>query len=101
MFHKIVLPAPGLIKLIAAESRTLMDKCGSSRKQPHWLFRPHYLLAPLLIRWTIALWPDLSSGITLAHAEVHCIGKKNCQNECNGTISGITSWNHGADFVLL
>src|SRR6058998_899847 len=101
MFHKIVLPAPGLIKLIAAESRTLMDKCGSSRKQPHWLFRRHYLLAPVLISWTIALWPHLSSAITLAHADVQRIGKKIWQNECNGTISGLTSWNEGEDFASL
>lgn len=101
MFHKIVLPAPGLIKLIAAESRTLMDKCGSSRKQPHRLFRRQYLLALLLISWTIALWPRPSSAITLAHADVQRIGKKIWQNECNGTISGLTSWNQGEDFASL
>ena len=101
MFHKVVLPATGLVKLIAAETRTLMDKCRSSRKQQHWLFRRHYLLVLLLISWTIALWPHLSSAITLAHADVQRIGKKIWQNECNGTISGLTSWNQGEDFASL
>jgi hypothetical protein len=101
MFHKIVLPAPGLIRLIAAESRTLMDKCRSSRKQQHWLFRRHYLLVLSLISWTIALWPHPSTAITLSHADAQRIGKKIWQNECNGTISGLTAWNQGEDFASL
>jgi len=101
MLHKVVLPATGLVKLIAAETRTLMDKCRSSRKQPHWLFRRHYLLPPLLISWTIALWPPPSSAITLSHADAQRIGKKIWQNECNGTISGLTAWNQGEDFASL
>ena len=96
-----MLPATGLVKLIAAETRTLMDKCRSSRKQQHWLFRRHYLLVPLLISWTIALWPHLSSAITLSHADAQRIGKKIWQNECNGTISGLTAWNQGEDFASL
>lgn len=96
-----MLLATGLVKLIAAESRTLMDKSRSSRKQQYWLFRRHYLLALLLISWTITLWPRPSSAITLAHADVQKIGKKIWQNECNGTISGLTSWNQGEDFASL
>ena len=96
-----MLPATGLVKLIAAETRTLMDKCRSSRKQPHWLFRRHDLLPPLLISWTIALWPPPSSAITLSHADAQRIGKKIWQNECNGTISGLTAWNQGEDFASL
>ena len=96
-----MFPAPGLIKLIAAESRTLMDKCRSSRKQQSWLSRGNYLLTLLLITWTIALWPHISFAITLSHADVQRIGKKIWQNECNGTISGLTSWNQGEDFASL
>jgi hypothetical protein len=101
MLHKIVLPATGLVKLIAAESRTLMDKSRSSRKQQHWLFRRHYLLVLSLISWTIALWPHPSSAITLSHGDAQRIGKKIWQNECNGTISGLTAWNQGEDFASL
>ena len=96
-----MFPAPGLIKLIAAESRTLMDKCRSSRKQHFWLSRRNYLLALMLITGTIALWPHISFAITLSHADVQRIGKKIWQNECNGTISGLTSWNQGEDFASL
>jgi len=96
-----VLPATGLVKLIAAETRTLMDKCRSSRKQQHWLFRRHYLLVLLLISWTIALWPHPSSAITVPHADAQRIGNKIWQNECNGTISGLTAWNQGEDFASL
>jgi hypothetical protein len=101
MLHKVVLPATGLVKLIAAESRTLMDKCRSSRKQQHWLFRHHYLLVLSLISWAIALSPHPSSAITLSHADAQRIGKKIWQNECNGTISGLTAWNQGEDFASL
>ncbi|HEX3618849.1 MAG TPA: hypothetical protein VHU16_00600 [Candidatus Udaeobacter sp.] len=101
MLHKIVLPATGLVKLIAAESRTLMDKSRSSRKQQYWLFRRHYLLVLSVISWTIALWPHPASAITLSHADAQTIGKRIWQNECNGTISGLTAWNQGEDFASL
>lgn len=78
-----------------------MDKCGSSRKQQPRLFRRHYPLVLSLISWTIALWPHPSSAITLSHVEAQRIGKKIWQNECNGTISGLTSWNQGEDFASL
>ena len=97
----MVIPAPGLIKLIGAESRTLMDKCRPSRKQHDWSSKRPYPLVLLLITWMIPLWPQISCGITLSHSDVQRIGKKIWQNECNGTISGLTSWNQGEDFASL
>ena len=41
------------------------------------------------------------SAITLSHADALRIGKKVWQNECNGTISGLTSWNAGENFASL
>jgi len=101
MFHKIVFSAPGLIKLIAAETRTLMDKCRSSRKQQPGVSEGHCVLVLLLISWMIALWPHISVAITLSHADTLRIGKKIWQNECNGTIAGLTSWNEGENFASL
>ena len=101
MFHKIVFSAPGLIKLIAAETRTLMDKCRSSRKQQPGVSGGHCVLVLLLVSWMIALWPHISGAITLSHVDVQKIGKKIWQNECNGTISGLTAWNQGEDFASL
>jgi hypothetical protein len=40
-------------------------------------------------------------AITLSQADVLKIGKKIWQNECNGTIAGLTSWNAGEDFASL
>lgn len=40
-------------------------------------------------------------AITLSRAEALRIGKKVWQNECNGTVSGLTSWNAGEDFASL
>src|SRR5216117_792499 len=97
----MVIPAPGLIKLIAAESRTLMDKCRPSRKQHARSSTRRYLLVILLITWMIPLWPQISCGINLGHSDVQKIGKRIWQNECNGTISGLTAWNEGEDFASL
>ena len=97
----MVFSAPTLVKFIAAESRTLMDKCRPSRKQHYWLFRRCCRLVPLLITLTIPLWPHISCAITLSHADVQRIGKRIWQNECNGTIFGLTAWNEGEDFASL
>ncbi|MFN2542655.1 MAG: hypothetical protein ABR514_10890 [Chthoniobacterales bacterium] len=40
-------------------------------------------------------------ALTLSKSEAVRIGKKVWQNECNGTISGLTSWNAGEDFASL
>jgi len=41
------------------------------------------------------------AAINLSPAEAQRIGHKIWQNECNGTISGLTSWNAGEDFASL
>jgi len=45
--------------------------------------------------------PNAFSAIALSHAEALRIGKKIWQNECNGTVSGLTSWNEGENFASL
>jgi hypothetical protein len=42
-----------------------------------------------------------SPAITLSRAEALRIGKKIWHNECNGTVSGLTSWNTGENFASL
>src|SRR5437764_4991808 len=78
-----------------------MDKRPASRKQHPWLFGRRSCFVLLLITLTIALWPHSSSAITLSHTEVLRIGKRIWQNECNGTMSGLTAWNKGEDFASL
>ena len=49
----------------------------------------------------IALWPELAQAFTLSHSDALKVGKRVWQNECGGTISGLTSWNQGEDFASL
>src|SRR3954471_3875206 len=56
------------------------------------------------VRVAIALWlcsAGLLGAITLTRSEAQSIGRKVWQNECNGTVSGLTSWNAGEDFASL
>jgi hypothetical protein len=73
-----------------------MDKPHPSRKQNqpsrHLIFATFFCL--------LALAPAVSA-IALSQAEALRIGKKIWQNECQGTISGLTSWNAGEDFASL
>jgi len=41
------------------------------------------------------------AAVHLSPAETRRIGKKIWQNECNGTLAGLTSWNAGEDFASL
>lgn len=42
-----------------------------------------------------------SSALALSRSELESIGKRVWQNECGGTVSGLTSWNTGEDFASL
>ena len=48
--------------------------------------------------WLIVLH---ASALNISHADALRIGKKIWQNECNGTISGLTTWNAGENFASL
>lgn len=39
--------------------------------------------------------------ITLSEADAEAIGRKIWENECNGTVEGLTTWNAGEDFPSL
>ena len=99
-FIKGVLRADS-VNLVAAETGTLIDKRGPSRTEGRSRFEGCYFLAPLVFATLIASSPKPLYAITLSHADVQRIGKKIWQNECNGTIAGLTSWNAGEDFASL
>ena len=44
---------------------------------------------------------QIHAAINLSDAEALRIGKKIWQNECNGSIAGLTSWNEGENFASL
>jgi hypothetical protein len=96
-----VFPRRFNLRLVAAESRTLMDKCRPSRKQRCHRFGGAGLAFATLTTGIIALWPNGVTGLTISHSDALRVGKRIWQNECNGTVSGLTSWNQGEDFASL
>src|SRR5262245_46818049 len=99
-FIKRVLRAD-LVKFVAAETATLIDKRRPSRTERNRQSEGWRFLGPVVLAAVIALLPNPLHAMTLSHADVQKIGKKIWQNECNGTIAGLTSWNAGEDFASL
>ena len=67
-------------------------RCPSSKGNPRCL------LGALV---SLALVQASAADITLSPSEARRIGNKVWQNECNGSIAGLTSWNEGEDFPSL
>jgi len=87
--------------LVAAETGTLIDKRRPSRTERRRCSKGYFYSTALVFAPLIALVPKPLHAITLSHDDVLKIGKKVWQNECNGTIAGLTSWNAGEDFASL
>jgi hypothetical protein len=77
-----------------------MDKRYASRKQHRRDSRPQVLRA-LAGLACVAFLPQPLPAISLTQSEAREIGKKIWQNECNGTVAGLTSWNEGENFASL
>ncbi|MDP1586530.1 MAG: hypothetical protein Q8M07_02200 [Prosthecobacter sp.] len=45
--------------------------------------------------------PSTGSGAQLSAAQIDRVGRRIWQNECGGTVAGLTSWNAGEDFASL
>ena len=78
-----------------------MDKCRPSRKQLHQRFGGGFWRSAIAVTGLIALMPELARAIAISHGDALKVGKRVWQNECGGTISGLTSWNQGEDFASL
>lgn len=87
--------------LLAAESRTLMDKSRPSRKQRYRRFGNRGFAVASVAMAIMGFWPNGVVAITLSHDEALKIGKRVWQNESNGAISGLTAWNKGENFASL
>ena len=55
----------------------------------------------LLFLVLIAVTSQAAAAINLSPAETRRIGNKIWQNECGGTVAGLTSWNAGENFASL
>jgi len=78
-----------------------MDKCRPSRKQHYRLFGRADLAFVVVACGMIGLCPRTVASVSLSHSDALKIGKRVWQNECNGTVAGLTSWNQGEDFASL
>lgn len=55
-----------------------------------------------LVLSVLGLWQAPAVGQThLSAAQIDRVGKRIWQNECGGTVAGLTSWNAGEDFASL
>jgi len=78
-----------------------MDKCRTSRKQLCQRFGGGGLPFAVIATALIAVWPEIAQAFALSNSDALKVGKRVWQNECGGTISGLTSWNQGEDFASL
>ena len=78
-----------------------MHKCRPSRKQHYRLFGRADLAFVVGACGMIGLCPRTVASVSLSHSDALKIGKRVWQNECNGTVAGLTSWNQGEDFASL
>jgi hypothetical protein len=56
---------------------------------------------PFLFLVLITMTSQATAAINLSPAETRRIGNKIWQNECGGTVAGLTSWNAGENFASL
>ncbi len=59
------------------------------------------MLCTLAFLACIVTGAQILAAVTLSHGDALRIGKRIWQNECNGTIAGLTSWNDGETFASL
>src|SRR5437763_14755421 len=78
-----------------------MDKLYSSRKQRGQKDIQARFLAAIAFLACLAGGPQPVHAITLSQSDALRIGKKIWQNECNGSVAGLTSWNEGENFASL
>src|SRR5947199_5430065 len=92
MMRRFIVMMPGAVKLLrlGAAGTAMLEKKPVASSCPA-------LLALLLL--TAAA--QASVVIKLSPVETRRIGNKIWQNECGGTVSGLTSWNAGENFASL
>src|SRR5215831_8990858 len=101
MFHNMTIPARLCTTLRSREVAMLTDKHDTSRAHCLGHYRRTQFLVPLATAVCIALGASNASPITLSRNDTLRIGKRIWQNECNGTVIGLTAWNEGENFASL
>jgi len=80
----------------AQKFATLVEKLRSSNQ-----LRNCRMVAVLLFLLPVTQVIQAAAPIHISDADARRIGRKVWQNECNGTVAGLTSWNSGEDFASL
>jgi hypothetical protein len=87
--------------LRSREVAMVTDKHDTSRIQRSTQERRTQLLVSFAIIVCITIGTRDAIGMTLSRSDTLRIGKRIWQNECNGTIAGLTAWNRGENFASL
>ncbi len=77
----------------------LVDNLSTSRRRQRFFIKRYLLSSVCGAYLSFSLTPLFA--ITLSSVESLRIGKKIWQNECSGTVTGLTSWNEGENFASL
>ena len=80
----------------AQKSATLVEKQRSSNQLRYRRIATASFLFFLVVEIARAAAP-----VHISEADARRIGRRIWQNECNGTVAGLTSWNSGEDFASL
>ena len=90
--------AAGISSLNAAGTGMLLNKFSSSSRPALGRSRKTMAIAAVVLFLSCSF---AAAAISLSPADARRIGKRIWQNECNGTIEGLTSWNAGENFASL
>jgi hypothetical protein len=90
--------AVAISNLGAARTATLVNIIRSSSRDANGQSRKATTLATLFLLVSAI---GATAAINLSPADTRRIGKRIWQNECNGTVAGLTSWNEGENFASL
>jgi hypothetical protein len=82
----------------AAGTAMLMNKVRSSSGAAG---RRSRKATPLMALFLLSSAVATAAAINLSPSDTRRIGKRIWQNECNGTVAGLTSWNSGENFASL
>ncbi len=94
-----MVPRAVEIRNLGVAGTAMLEKKLPSSRRSGAPFPPR--LAPLLALILVVTVGSAQAAINLSPAETRRIGNRIWQNECGGTVSGLTSWNAGENFASL
>jgi hypothetical protein len=87
------------IRNLGVAGTAMLEKKPVASSRPRASFWRRF--APLLVWILIATIHNGDAAINLSPVETRRIGNRIWQNECGGTVAGLTSWNAGENFASL